>query len=498
MLRFVALFLSACAVAGLCRAGDDAAELKSALALQRVMQKVIADVEPSVACILVSRSDAYQRYGLALSSTNAGKLGGVDPRLLANLPGVSAEKLPALRKKLDLSDPGHVPESFGSGVVIDSTGLILTNYHVVSEAAKIFVRLPDGTGSYADIHAADPRSDLAVLRLLAPHPRLKVISFGDGSKCARGQFILSIANPYAAGFRDGKPSASWGIISNLRRHAPAEPSEVLRAKTLDKYGILLQMDARLNLGCSGGALVNLRGEMIGLTTALAAIHGGETPGGFAVPLDAGMRRIIDVLKRGEEVEYGFLGVVFRGEEKPGAGAVVGDVTSGSPAERQARLRAGDIILKVDDQPVREWDDLFLALGTHLVGSKVKLEVRRLHGGQGVVEVELAKFFFPGKKIASSLGKRPYFRGLRVDYTSVLAVEQKAGAVYRGVLISEIQPFSPAAAAKLKSGEIITRVNGREVNTPAEFYDAAALAAGRIELTLAAFGFNTPAPKVVLP
>jgi serine protease Do len=496
MIRLAALFLSAWAVVGVCRA-DDAADLKSALALQKVMQNVIADIEPSVACILVSRSDAYQRHGLAVSSTNPGKLGGFDARLLANLPNVSVDQLPLLRKQLDLSDPGYVPESFGSGVVVDRAGLILTNYHVVSEAAKVFVRLPDGSGSYADIHAADPRSDLAVLRLLTALPALKTIPFGDGGKCARGQFVLSIANPYAAGFRDGKPSASWGIISNLRRQAPTDPREV-RAKTLDKYGILLQTDARLNLGCSGGALVNLRGEMIGLTTALAAIHGGETPGGFAVPLDAGMRRIIDVLKRGEEVEYGFLGVGFRGEEKRGAGAVVSEVTPGSPAARQAHLQVGDVIFKVNDQPVREWDDLLLALGTHLVGSKVKLEVRRLHGGQGVVEVELAKFFFPGKKIASSLGRRPYFRGLRVDYTSVLAVEQKTGPVHRGVLIGEVQPFSPAGAAKLKSGEIITHVNGREVNTPAEFYNAAALAAGRIELRLAAFGLNAPAPKVVLP
>jgi serine protease Do len=490
MIRSTALFLIALAVKGAGLAADDAADLKSALALQRTMQKIIEDVEPSIACILVSRSDDYQRHGLTRSSPVPGKLGGFDPAALSD------EKFATLRKKLDLSRPEHVPESFGSGVVVDATGLILTNYHVVRDAVKIYVRFPGGKGSYADIHAADPRSDLAVLRLLSPNLRLKVIAFGDGSKCVRGQFVLSIANPYAAGFRDGKPSVSWGIISNVRRRAPGEPREEHRTKTLHRYGTLLQTDARLNLGCSGGALINLHGEMIGLTTALAAIHGGETPGGFAVPFGPGMRRIIDVLKRGEEVEYGFLGVGAPRDAKPADPAVLFSVTDGSPADRQAHLKPGDVIVKVNGELIREWDDLFLALGTQLVGSKVKLEVRRFPGGSRMAEAELTKLPVPGKKIASSLGNRPYVRGLRVDYTSVLAIEQST-SVYRGVLISDVQPFSPAAA-KVKSGEIITHVNGRPVNNPGEFYEAVgAAAAGRVELTLAAF-FNTPAPKIVLP
>jgi serine protease Do len=323
---------------------------------------------------------------------------------------------------------------------------------------------------------------------------LKVMRFGDGDKCARGQFILSIANPYAAGFRDGRPSASWGIISNTRQRAPGAPREEQRTKNLHQYGTLLQTDARLNLGCSGGALVNLQGEMVGLTTALAALYGGETPGGFAVPLDAGMRRIIDVLKRGEEVEYGFLGVGVLAEEK-GQGATLSHVAVGSPAERQARLRPGDVITKVNDLPIREGDDLLLALGKQLAAAKVKLEVRRLHGGPSTVEVELVRFSLPGKSIASSTGNRPYVRGLRVDFTSLLVKQLES--IPGGVLICDVQPFRPAATAKLKYGDIITRVNGREVNKPAEFYEAISAARGRIELTLAGFS-NAPAPKVILP
>src|SRR5262249_43594110 len=215
-------------------------------------------------------------------------------------------------RKYDLSDARTVPEAFGSGVVIDGQEpLILTAYHVVRGATKVYVRLPGGKGSYANIHAADPRSDLAVLQLITKIP-LKAIKFGDGGKVRKGQMVLSIANPFAAGFRDGSPSASWGIIANIRRPAPGrERNEISNKKTLHHYGTLLQLDARLNLGCSGGAVVNLQGELIGLTTALAAVSGSETPGGFAVPIDRWFKSIVATLQEGKEVEYGFLGVNFQ-------------------------------------------------------------------------------------------------------------------------------------------------------------------------------------------
>src|SRR2546425_5499095 len=139
---------------------DDATHLQQALALQKVMQKVIRAVEPSIACILVSRSAAYRR-GIPAGAETSGQLGGFDLSAIDYPAGLSKDDREAFRKKLDLADPTHVPESFGSGVVIDAQGLILTNYHVVQGATKIFVRLPGERSSYADIHAADPRSDLA-------------------------------------------------------------------------------------------------------------------------------------------------------------------------------------------------------------------------------------------------------------------------------------------------------------------------------------------------
>ena len=484
MVRIVIPLLVALIFFGPALAGDEPADIKQALALQRVMQKAIRDAEPAVACILVSRSDAYQRMRPGPAKTIPGKLGGFNPKSLADKN---------LARKLNLADPNVIPESFGSGVVIDAKGLILTNYHVVRDATKIFVRLPGGKSSYADIKAADPRSDLAVLELLTPNLGLKAITLGDASKCSRGQFVLSLANPFAAGFHDGQPSASWGILSNIRRRVPGQPmSEKDLPWKLQQYGTLLQTDARLNLGCSGGALINLRGEMIGLTTALAAIHGGETPGGFALPIDTDMQRIIDVLKRGEEVEFGFLGII---KNEMAAKGVVVKVISGSPAGK--KLQNGDIIQKVNDKAIGNWDDLFLALSTQLAGSKITLSVNRFNQ---VIEkdVTLAKFYVPAKGIFSSLGQRPYFRGLRVDYTSLLVQQQPRlypDVIRHGVLIEEVQPGSPAAKVDLKAGDIITQVKGRPIFTPAEFYREVAGSQGPVEVTLDST--NLPRPKVTL-
>jgi S1-C subfamily serine protease len=481
---------------------DQAPFKKQALALQTLVQQAIRQAEPSVACILVSRSDAYQRYGQGPSPDNPGRLGALDldalNRYLARLD-LSPEEQARLRKRLDLASPATVPESYGSGVVIDPRGLVLTNYHVVRDATKIFVRLPDREGSYADVHAADPRSDLAVLRLLNAGQTYKALKFGDGGAAERGQFVVGLANPFAAGFADGRPSASWGIISNVRRRAAGTGREEERGKTLQQYPMLLQTDVRLNLGCSGGVLLNLQGEMIGLTTALAAVQGSDTPGGFAVPLEPGILRILDVLKQGREVEYGFLGVSCQPEAQ--GGAVLSYVTRGSPADR-VHLQVQDRIRGINGAPIRSGDDLFLALGTQLAGATVTLDVVKAKTSQQVrLEVPLAKYYVPGKKIASNPAPRPVFRGLRVDATSLLVQQPQTLGVHRvipvGVLVSDVQPNSPAATALLRPGEVITHVNSRLVDTPAAFYQEVNGINGPVELTLLTTQPGRPAAKVVI-
>jgi S1-C subfamily serine protease len=465
--------------------------LRDALVLQQAMEAAIAAVEPNVACLLVSRSDGYRRlFDDTPPKDNPGKLGIYRPAPITTpfgQPGTGEDIRSLEIKRLDLADPTNVPESFGSGIVIGEANgaerglLVLTNYHVIRGATKIYVRLSGDKGSYADIHAADPRSDLAVLRLLsADLPRVKAPKFGDGGALRKGQWVLSVAHPFAAGFRDGSPSASWGIVSNLRRRpVSAVTNEFDRSRTLQQYGTLIQTDARLNLGCSGGALVNLRGELVGLTTSHAAISGGESAGGFAVPFDDGQRRIVERLSEGLEVEYGFLGVQLSSAGWRGPGVQISDVIYGSPAH-SAGLRKMSVILSVNGQRVRDHDDLFLVIGTTLAGNEVRIEYTSPAGtDRQVGTARLMKFHTPGPILAA---RRPEFRGLRVDWTSIVT-QPFPQAIPEGVIVAEIRAGTPAANAHLRSNEIITHVNGVAVLNPAEFYREANKAREAVELTL---------------
>src|SRR5260370_33414738 len=192
----IGLAMTLAGVAGSAR-GQDA--LKQALALEEAIQQITAKAEQSFACILVSRSDAYKKFDRFADKPVPGQLGDFDPqrgggRMHGNSPD----------PRLNMAELNHVPDAYGSGVVIDPSGLVLTNYHVVRDATKIFVRLPGKTGWYANIHAADERSDLAVLKLIDLQQKLPALPVGDGSTLRKGQFILALANPFEAGFRDGR------------------------------------------------------------------------------------------------------------------------------------------------------------------------------------------------------------------------------------------------------------------------------------------------------
>lgn len=463
-------------------------------ALQKAVHQIIDAAEPAVACLLVSRSDKYADLAPQVGTDTPGKLGGFEPqRSFRFMDG----QLRELYKRLDLANPDTVPEAYGSGVVIDESGLILTTYHVIERAKKVYVRLPGTKGSYADIVAADSRADLAVLKMIVPPPGLKPVKFGDGGKARKGDWVIALANPFAAGFKDGSPSASWGLLSNVRRRAPGSGDETKRARPLAQHNSLIQTDARLALGSSGGGLFNLSGEMIGLTTALAAVTGGETAGGYAIPLDANTRKMIDVLKRGEEIEYGFLGVTVDPEDRAvGRGVIIRAVAPGLPAAR-AGLAQGDVIAAINGNPVREQDDLFLHISAGLAGTDAKIEVFR-NGQPRTVEVRLAKSSH-GEAVIASNRPKPVF-GLRVDYASTLPLDANPP---EGVLVRDLETGSPADK-KLREWSdgarlIVTAVNGKPVATPAEFYkEAAGKAAVRLTVVEAVRTAGSAQKDVILP
>jgi S1-C subfamily serine protease len=305
---------------------------------------------------------------------------------------------------------------------------------------------------------------------------------GDGDAVKKGQFVVALANPFAAGFRDGSPSASAGIVSNLRRRVVRIPTEKDRRQlALHQFATLIQTDARLNIGCSGGALINLKGELIGLTTAQAALTGLETPGGFALPMDSRVKRIIEGLARGEEVEYGFLGVSF--SETTSDGVRLGEVIEQSPAKR-AGLQRFDYLVSIGGAPVRCIDDVFLHVGMMLAGNTVEIERTEKPGGRtDKVTVTLGKFYHQQLSIATHRPRA--VAGLRVDYSSLVVqrVQSPFLVVPEGVLIREVEPGSPADKARLQPDKIISHVNGRKVLTPTQFYEVMGQARGDIVLTL---------------
>ncbi len=386
------------------------------------------------------------------------------------------------------TDPDFVPNEYGTGVVIGRRGLILTAYHVLGDDSEHYVRTQDRKIYRARIKAADPRSDLAVLEVDAID--LTPITFGDASKLRKGQIVITLGNPYAIA-RDGQVSAGWGIVANLSRKAPPTPdgTDSTGKRTLHHFGTLIQTDAKLNLGTSGGPLLNLQGEMIGLTVALAATAGYETSAGYAIPIDETFRRVIDTLRDGREVEYGLLGIqpanLTAAELLAGLrGIRVDRVVRGTPADRFG-LRLDDIVTAVDGTPIYEADALVLEVGKLPVEAVARLSVIR-DGRSRRISVTLAKYPVRGKKIVTN---RPQpWRGMQVDYATALVDVQPRGqsmpaAFDQGVAVIDVVEGTPAWDAGLRRSMLITHVNRTPVHTPSRFRDAVAGRFGPIELRL---------------
>ncbi len=385
-------------------------------------------------------------------------------------------------------DPEFIPNEYATGVVVDRNGLILTNFHVVGEDSDLFVTTVDRRVYRAEIRAADARSDLAVLKIEAND--LIPVEMGDADHLKKGQLVVVLGNPYAIA-RDGQASASWGIIANLERKAPPQVDETSPngRGTLHQYGTLIQTDARLNLGTSGGALLNIKGEMIGLTTALAAISGYEQAAGYAVPIDETFRRVVETLKQGREVEYGFLGV--RPENLREAdlaagrhGVRVREVVEGTPARRFG-LEPDDIITHVDQRPVYDADGFVLQIGKKAHDAVVRLSVER-RGRNLPVDVQLTKYAMRGRRVVST--PSPEWRGLRVDYASTardfLDPARTHTIPTEGcVIVSEIDEHSPAWYVGLRAETAITHVDGVRVTSPKEFHAAVAGKTGPVTLRL---------------
>lgn len=407
------------------------------------------------------------------------------------------------------TDPEFIPDVFGSGVVIDRRGYILTNAHVLGFDPKrkdqyryyvwhehrpfsaTVVERPDE----ATVTAVSGFRDLAVLKITPPSD-LTAITFGDTSKLRKGNIVIALGNPYATG-RDGEASASWGIVSNLSRKAPRPLTAQQGEETLADWGNLIQCDARLNIGSSGGALLNLRGEMIGLTTSLAALYGYEKSGGFAIPMDANAQAAIKKLKMGREAEVGFLGLspaTMPLEEirEGNFGIKVASVVDGAPASK-AGLQIGDIITHIGDQPIYNKSTFMRDIATHQPDSTVRLKITRNSFGRirptiFDVSVTLAKKYIETKRPSYARQPPPSWRGLSVDYATALPLEvyqNRLDLIDRQgcVTLPNVEVDSLAWKAGARPWMFVSHVNQQRVSKPSEFRRIVQAATGEVELTM---------------
>ncbi len=446
-------------------------------ALESIVADSIEKVQPSV--VAVTRIKSQNGETTAIRGRNPEPLPIPDAVELGFQGGGALVNPKVIRPGFPNADPQLSPEyfalpgDFASGVVIGDHGEILTVYHLLRGAARIRVR-GGGEEFDAEIIAADPRIDLAVIaprERPGPAPKLKPIAIGNSDKLRQGSFLIALGNPYNSA-RDGKASASLGILSNLSRRVEPPLTDDPNIRQYFRFQpTLLQLDSKLNLGMSGGAVVNLKGELVGLTTSASSPSGFDAEAGYAIPMDALGRRAVERLVKGEEVEYGFIGIGLDRRIPNG----VGSVQKGTPADH-ADLVSGDIILAVGGTQLTDDESaLPLALASVPVGEPVTLKV--LHNGE-IKERTLVMSKYPVQgDVIATVRPKPW-RGARIDFTSVLSdrpdTEATLQAMSRGgVGVVEVESGSPADSAGLSRGLVITEVEGKRVATPGEFREAVA-------------------------
>jgi serine protease Do len=441
-------------------------------ALETAISNAIAKAEPSVVAIHRTKGDNSQETQAVRGRRHP------NPREQQRRFIFEGGRLARLPEPSNL-----ISFDFGSGVVIGDRGQILTMYHVVKGARELIVRAADRQVFDAEIIAADPRSDLAVIAPSendgAELPKLKPMVLGDSGKLRKGAFLISLGNSFNAA-RDGKPSASWGILSNIARKLDTfDPDDMTTSRKqlrLLDHPTLLQLDSKLNLGMSGGAVINLKGELVGLTTMAASPAGFDAMAGYAIPMDKLGRRAVETLREGKEIEYGLLGVQPESHTNR-----VRDVNVNSPAA-QGQILVNDEIIAVNDAPVVDFDSLILAVNAYCAGDTVRLKIRR--GDETIARtIVLAKYPVEGEVIVTNRPKR--WRGIRVDYTSTIAHPafgpSRIDSELIGVVVSDVEEGSPAAAAGIKKGQLIRKVENKNVQSPRDFHEAVATLEGPVTL-----------------
>ena len=361
---------------------------------------------------------------------------------------------PFFRRFFGLPESSQPQMAAGSGVIVDAkNGYVLTNRHVIKDATQVMITLKDNRRFPARVIGSDAGTDIAVLQIKAEH--LSALPFGDSDALRVGDFVVAIGNPFGIG-----QTVTSGIVSALGRSGLSP----------EGYEDFIQTDAPINPGNSGGALVDLRGELVGINSAIIGPSGGNVGIGFAVPSNMA-HAVMEQLIRFGKVKRGRLGISMKDLTPELArtlgvtaeeGAVIAEVQNDSPAAH-AGLQPGDVVVAIDGRPVRSAAELRARLGVMPVGEEVALKVlrgaqtRTLRARIGPIEARAV----PGGQSVPELAGARFADAER---------STESGAE-RVIVVTGVQPGSPADQNGLQPGDLVVGVNGRRVRNVAQLAGA---------------------------
>jgi serine protease Do len=360
----------------------------------------------------------------------------------------------------------HKTNSLGSGFIVDTSGIVVTNNHVIADADEINVIMNDGTKIRAELVGVDKKTDLAVLKFKPVKP-LIAVKFGDSDKLRLGEWVIAIGNPFSLG-----GTVTAGIVSARNRDISSGP-----------YDNYIQTDAAINRGNSGGPLFNLDGEVIGVNTLIISPSGGSIGIGFAVPSKT-VAGVVDSLRQFGELRRGWLGVRIQqvtdeiGESlniKPARGALIAGVEDKGPA-KPAGIEPGDVVVKFDGKDIKEPKDLSRVVADTAVGKEVDVVIIR-KGQEETRKVTLGRLEDTDKAVPASAktkeepAEKPVTqKALGLDLATLskdLRTRYKVKDSVKGVIITNVDGSSDAAEKRLSPGEVIVEVAQEAVSNAAD-------------------------------
>ena len=369
------------------------------------------------------------------------------------------DKVPDQLRQRPAPTQKHAVVGQGSGFIVSPDGYILTNHHVVGDSTRVMVKLSDGRELQAKLVGSDSQIDVAVIKVDATN--LSTIPLGDSTKTEVGEWVLASGAPYGL-----TQTLTAGIVSAVGRNSVG----------ITNYENFIQTDAAINPGNSGGPLVNLRGEVIGINTAIFSRNGGSVGLGFAIPIDMAKQVFDQIVDHGSVVR-GYLGVGIQSLTqdmsehfglKETRGVIVGEVRKGDPADK-AGLKQADVIVELDGKKVEEVGAFRNAIAMKSPGTKVNLTVVR--DGQRVeIPATLGKLPETTTTVAET-AKPANSWGITVQPLTADLAKKFGYSADSGVVITEVAPNTPASEAGLEPGMLVQQVNRRTVRTADEFNEA---------------------------